>query len=110
MGEIKSTYFRLGLEQLAFEWIEKVRLQVAVLLIQTDSLERKLKGITKLKETYEAQTTVNEFHTNKLPPEEFKKFLKENRVVESLYENNDHPEILKKGSEICQLLLKSNFI
>lgn len=52
LGEIKSTYFRLGLEQLAFEWIEKVRLQVAVLLIQTDSLERKLKGITKLKETY----------------------------------------------------------
>lgn len=46
---MKVIYFKYGLEQLVFEWIEKTKLKVSFLLIQCDSLERKLKGIAKLK-------------------------------------------------------------
>jgi hypothetical protein len=46
---MKPCYFKYGLEKFVFEYIEKIRLKVAVLLIQCDTLERKLKGIAKIK-------------------------------------------------------------
>ena len=41
------------------------------LLIQCDTLERKLKGIQRLKDIYENLITVNEFQMFKLPYEIF---------------------------------------
>jgi hypothetical protein len=49
---MKTCYFRYGLEQMAFEYIEKTKLTIAALLIECDTLERKLKGIAKMKEIY----------------------------------------------------------
>jgi len=63
---MKTCYFKYGLEQLVFEYVEKMKLKVAVLLIQCDTLERKLKGISKMKDICESIIVINEFSGFKL--------------------------------------------
>lgn len=41
---------------------------MAILLVQSDTLERKLKGIVKLKDIYETLITVNELNPYRLKP------------------------------------------
>lgn len=103
---MKPCYFKYGLEKLVFEYIEKMRLKVAVLLIQCDTLERKLKGIAKIKEICESLIVVNEFAGFKLSRQAFSQFLFEESVIYHLYIENEHPEIVKRGSEMCQLFFK----
>lgn len=84
-SEINLTCYKYSLEQIAYEWIEKTKIKIAFLLIQCDTLQRKLKGIQRLKDLYENLITVNEFQMFKLPYEIFIELLSDHRVVESLY-------------------------
>lgn len=107
---MKTCYFKYGLEQMAFEYIEKTKLTIAALLIECDTLERKLKGIAKMKEIYETIIVNNEYSVFKLSKETLAGFIREHSVISSLYLENEHPEILKKGSELCQMFFREGLI
>ena len=45
--------FKYGLNPSTFEWIRTMKVKVASMLLDIDSLERKLKGISDLKKLFE---------------------------------------------------------
>ena len=50
---MRVCYFKYSQEALAFHWIERTKVTIGSMLIQGDTLERKLKGISRIKEIYE---------------------------------------------------------
>jgi len=45
--------FKYALDSLKFEWLRKIKIKCAAMLLNIDSLERKLKGISELKKQFE---------------------------------------------------------
>jgi predicted transcriptional regulator len=54
-----------------FEWIKKTKTRCSAMLIEADSVERKLKGISQLKELFEMTLVVSEYTMYQLSSKEF---------------------------------------
>jgi hypothetical protein len=53
---------------------------------------------------------VNEFSGFRLSRQVFAELVSEQSVIKHLYLENEHPEILKRGSEMCQLFFREQLI
>jgi hypothetical protein len=71
LSDLFTTSFKYGLEKLMFEWIKKTKTRCSAMLIEADSVERKLKGISQLKELFEMTLVVSEYTMYQLSSKEF---------------------------------------
>lgn len=50
---MKKCYFKYSNKNAVTDWIEKSKLKIGILLIESEILEKKLKGISKIKDFLE---------------------------------------------------------
>lgn len=74
------------------------------MMILTDSLEKRLKGISKIKQLFEALLVPNEYQLYQLPKQKFKSWLFNQQLLQIIFEHNQHFEVVKKGCELIKML------
>lgn len=50
--DLFTTSFKYSLDKLTLEWSKKMKIKIYTMLLDTDSVERRLRGISKLKESF----------------------------------------------------------